>query len=65
MKYTRCEQKRHECFACDKHGCCVALGNTTFRDGEGKEYPCPFYKTQAQAGTNAEVIKYKYGDFGQ
>lgn len=63
MKYTRCEQKRHDCFACDKHGCCVVLSNTTFKKYHGETYPCPFYKTEAQAGTNAEMIKYKYGDF--
>lgn len=56
MKYYRCSQKRHDCFACNGNGCCVVLNNTEFKTRKGKTYTCPFYKKVEQAGINAEQI---------
>ena len=61
MKYTRCEQHRHDCFACDENGFCVALRDTKFKDFHGRTKKCPFFKTVMQAGINAEIIK--QGDY--
>ena len=44
MKYKRCEQNRHDCFAC-KNGRCRVLNDTHFiKPYTHKTYTCPFYK---------------------
>lgn len=41
-KFAKCHDQRGPiCFACDRWGRCVCLGNTT-------QVPCPFFKTRSR-----------------
>lgn len=44
MKFKRCEQRLHDCFACTPSGCCKVLNDTSFKNDDGDTYKCPFYK---------------------
>ena len=48
-KLRKCEQRRHDCFACNETGHCEILKDTHF-ERFGKTYKCPFYKTRAEVG---------------
>lgn len=40
----KCQQNRHNCFACNKMGRCQILTNTEFKHPSGKTKKCPFFK---------------------
>lgn len=48
--YTRCEQRRFDCFSCDETGHCHCLSDTKFKKPNGQTYKCPFFKTKTQVG---------------